>query len=143
MSNININVGRLGECNVQLRNRSISRKHLRISSTENSEEFLIEDLGSTQGTYVQTPKGWTRIQKSRVNKYARLRLGGDKHAVETTPAALLHAYEEQNRNRIAQPGLPPAPIPGHSPVPAPPAQSEPSSPSGIRRNPDTGEIIYG
>lgn len=116
-----INVGRGSECNLQLPNNlSISRKHLRVSYTENSEEFLIEDLGSTQGTYVQTPKGWARIKKSRVNKYARLRLGRDKQAVETTPAALQHAFEEQNRGRIAQP-----------------------SPSGISRNPDTGELIHG
>lgn len=54
----NIIVGRQGDCDIQLKDEEISRKHFRIYFENN--RCFIQDLGSTNGTY---------INKIKVDKY--------------------------------------------------------------------------
>ena len=45
-----VTIGRYGECDIQVRDTWVSRWHARVSW--NGIEYVIEDLGSTNGTYV-------------------------------------------------------------------------------------------
>ena len=45
-----VTIGRYGECDIQVRDTWVSRWHARVSW--NGMEYIVEDLGSTNGTYV-------------------------------------------------------------------------------------------
>jgi hypothetical protein len=62
-------VGRLPECDVRLRDRGVSRRHLQISRI--GPDFVLADLGSTNGTYVNG----RRVRTARLAPGDTVRVG--------------------------------------------------------------------
>lgn len=65
-------IGRTSECDIQILASNVSRKHARISYT--NEEYRIEDLGSTNGIYVNGVK----VERCVLRKHDVLEIGGIK-----------------------------------------------------------------
>lgn len=65
-------IGRSSECKIQLLVHGVSRKHARIFFS--NEEYYIEDLGSTNSTYVNDVK----IKKCALRKDDQIYIGGVK-----------------------------------------------------------------
>ena len=65
-------IGRSSDCKIQLLVDGVSRKHARIFF--NNEEYFIEDLGSTNNTYVNDIK----IKKCVLRKDDQINIGGVK-----------------------------------------------------------------
>ena len=65
-------IGRSSECDIQVMASNISRKHARISFS--NEEYRIEDLGSTNGIYVNGVK----VERCVLRKHDVLEIGGIK-----------------------------------------------------------------
>ena len=63
---------------------SISRRHVRISPSSGGQ-FVLEDLGSSAGTFVRTDQGWQRVTSQVVDERSRIRLG----TYETTIGRLM------------------------------------------------------
>lgn len=102
---------------------TVSAGHALMEQTDTPGIWLLTDLGSSNGTYVQTENGWVRLQArltAKVNDKTRLRFG----FLETTLAELL------NRKTL---------IPQNTGIPQPPANG---SNGTYMRNPLTGEIQF-
>ena len=67
-----LTIGRSPECGIQLRRTMVSRQHARISFR--NEEYHLEDLGSTNGTYVNGIK----IVKCVLRNNDQIDIGGAK-----------------------------------------------------------------
>lgn len=65
-------IGRTPDCDIQIIADNVSRKHARISYL--NEEYKIEDLGSTNGIYVNGVK----VEKCILRKHDVLEIGGLK-----------------------------------------------------------------
>lgn len=65
-------VGRTSECRIQLQLPNVSRLHARI--TYRNDEYLIEDLGSTNGTFVNS----VRIQRCILRNNDQILIGDSK-----------------------------------------------------------------
>jgi len=65
-------IGRTSECDIQIMASNVSRRHARISY--NNEEYKIEDLGSTNGIYVNG----VRVERCVLRKHDVLEIGGLK-----------------------------------------------------------------
>ena len=65
-------VGRKPPSNVRLRDAKLSREHARFSLAEDGQGVIVEDLGSTNGTWL----GNQRIQTARLTYGQEVRLGG-------------------------------------------------------------------
>jgi DNA-binding NtrC family response regulator len=59
-SNLDITIGRDAPCDVQVRDRSLSRHHARIATSDNG--IWLEDLGSTNGSFVNDERISTRTE---------------------------------------------------------------------------------
>jgi pSer/pThr/pTyr-binding forkhead associated (FHA) protein/DNA-binding NarL/FixJ family response regulator/MFS family permease len=77
-----LSIGRSGSCHLVLRDQLLSRKHAVIRKTP--EGFLLEDQGSSNGTYVNDE----RIQRRLIIPGDRIRLGVSLLTVEEAEAAL-------------------------------------------------------
>jgi pSer/pThr/pTyr-binding forkhead associated (FHA) protein len=67
-----ITIGRTSECDIQILANNVSRRHARISYS--NEEYRIEDLGSTNGIFVNGVK----VEKCILRKHDVLEIGGIK-----------------------------------------------------------------
>ncbi|MFC1579367.1 FHA domain-containing protein [Thermodesulfobacteriota bacterium] len=67
-----MHVGRSSRCEIQLEVNNVSRKHVRIAFR--NEEYHIEDLGSTNGTYVNG----IRVEKCVLRNHDQVEIGGVK-----------------------------------------------------------------
>jgi pSer/pThr/pTyr-binding forkhead associated (FHA) protein len=65
-------IGRIPECEIQLLVENVSRKHARI--IYRNEEYQIEDLGSTNGVYVNGIK----VEKCILREHDMIETGGVK-----------------------------------------------------------------
>ena len=65
-------IGRTSDCDIQILDNNVSRKHARISF--HNEEYKIEDLGSTNGIYVNGVK----VERCILRKHDVLEIGGLK-----------------------------------------------------------------
>jgi pSer/pThr/pTyr-binding forkhead associated (FHA) protein len=65
-------IGRTPDCHIQIMANNISRRHARISFT--NEEYRIEDMGSTNGIYVNGVK----VERCVLRKHDVLEIGGIK-----------------------------------------------------------------
>jgi pSer/pThr/pTyr-binding forkhead associated (FHA) protein len=65
-------IGRTPDCTIQIMATNVSRKHARISYY--NEEYRIEDLGSTNGIYVNGVK----VERCVLRKHDVLEIGGLK-----------------------------------------------------------------
>jgi hypothetical protein len=65
-------IGRTSECDIQIMANNVSRRHARISYS--NEEYRIEDLESTNGIYVNGVK----VERCVLRKHDVLEIGGIK-----------------------------------------------------------------
>jgi pSer/pThr/pTyr-binding forkhead associated (FHA) protein len=65
-------IGRTSECDIQIMASNVSRRHARISYS--NEEYRIEDLQSTNGLYVNGVK----VERCILRKHDVLEIGGIK-----------------------------------------------------------------
>lgn len=65
-------IGRTSDCDIQIMANNVSRRHARISYS--NEEYKIEDLGSTNGIYVNGVK----VERCVLRKHDVLEIGGVK-----------------------------------------------------------------
>jgi pSer/pThr/pTyr-binding forkhead associated (FHA) protein len=65
-------IGRTPDCEIQIMANNVSRRHARISY--HNEEYKIEDLGSTNGIYVNGVK----VERCILRKHDVLEIGGLK-----------------------------------------------------------------
>lgn len=70
-------VGRETDCDLVVNNSTVSKRHARISRTDNGK-LLIEDLGSANGTW----RGKTRIQREAFGSGDVVRFGSQEYRVE-------------------------------------------------------------
>jgi uncharacterized membrane protein YhaH (DUF805 family) len=61
---------------------SVSRKHLRVTSTSNGR-FLIEDLNSSGGTFIRRGDRWSRVLRGEVSEDERIRLANFETSVRS------------------------------------------------------------
>ncbi len=69
-----VTVGKKGDCDLVLTDASVSRRHLRIAragQTEDNDNWVVVDLGSTNGTYLQE----ARVHEAPISAGAILRAG--------------------------------------------------------------------
>jgi len=93
-----ITIGRHDQCDIQVEDRWLSRRHARIAWTGSG--YIIEDLGSTNGTYVNGE----RVAGSRALKSGdRLRLG------EQVEFAFQVRVQEPWHKAPVPPGIAPSP----------------------------------
>jgi len=71
-----ITVGRSVENQVVVPDPLVSRRHLRLIVTQNG--IVVEDLGSSNGTYLLTEGGERLVKVENVGKSAVLRIGRTK-----------------------------------------------------------------
>ena len=72
-----------------LSDTSVSRTHGKISVV-GDDRYLLEDLGSQNGTFVRSPTGWQSIRHAEVRSTDELRFG----LYVTTVAALMQRIAE-------------------------------------------------
>lgn len=59
---------------IVLEDKSISRKHASLTALGN-DKYILEDLGSQNGTFVRERGGWRRIESANVVATNEVRLG--------------------------------------------------------------------
>lgn len=65
-----IHIGRSPKCEIQLQVKNVSRRHARVFFR--NEEYHIEDLGSTNGTYVNG----IRVERCILRNHDQVEIGG-------------------------------------------------------------------
>ena len=72
---------------------TVSRRHASLSRAEKSGEYVLTDLGSTNGTkYQDDSEKWVPAQESRVYKHTKVRFG----KAEMTIAEIVKQYNRKN-----------------------------------------------
>ena len=73
-------IGRSPECDIVLEHSTISRKHCEIKQSTENREYLIRDLGSSNGTYVNGKR--IGIEWVGIIPGAKIELGNRKYSFE-------------------------------------------------------------
>ena len=79
-------IGRSPDCDIVLKHDSISRRHCEIKQSTEEREYLIRDLSSKNGTYVNEKRigtEWVSIIPG-----ATLRLGKQKYSFEMSSSSM-------------------------------------------------------
>ena len=79
-----ITVGRAAENQVIVPDPAVSRRHLRLIVTSNG--VVVEDLGSTNGTYLVEGGGERLVKVENVGRQAVVRVGGTKLRIALLPS---------------------------------------------------------
>ena len=77
-------MGRDGSlCNLPVQSSSVSRQHARLYYGAGQDELILEDLGSTNGTFILNNSSWTRISSPiTLTIFRRFRLGDSGNEFE-------------------------------------------------------------
>lgn len=71
------------QCSLVVQSSSVSRRHARISQGPTPDCWILEDLNSTNGTFVQERSSWTRVASPvTLTIFRRFRLGDDGNEFE-------------------------------------------------------------
>lgn len=73
LSKDDLSIGRDGDNDLYLRNKSVSRMHARIQYDENAKTYLIHDLATENGTFVNGEQ----IQRVALSDNDHIRLGNE------------------------------------------------------------------
>ncbi len=96
-------IGRSADCQVVIDDKSVSRQHARILRTK--EGFVIEDLASTNGTYVNGTRVSRRLLQEgdeiRIRK-SIFRFQSEKRAAEESNVAVIMDTPESSSQQILQ-----------------------------------------
>jgi pSer/pThr/pTyr-binding forkhead associated (FHA) protein len=79
-----ISVGRAVENQVIVPDPAVSRRHLRLIVTSNG--VVVEDLGSSNGTYLMEGGGERLVKAENVGRQAVVRVGGTKLRIALLPS---------------------------------------------------------
>ena len=66
-----INIGKAADNELKIQEPDVSRYHARLTRQDLAEEWLLDDLNSTNGTFVND----RQIQKKRIGKSDKIRMG--------------------------------------------------------------------
>ncbi len=77
---ISLLIGRHPDCDIVIDDPTVSRRHAELSRVAD-QLYLLNDGGSTCGTFVLEPQGWKRISSARVRTADRIRLGAFEASV--------------------------------------------------------------
>ena len=70
-------------CNLPVKSSSVSRKHARLYYGAGQDSLILEDLGSTNGTFILNNTSWTRISSPiTLTTFGRFRLGDSENEFE-------------------------------------------------------------
>lgn len=70
-------------CNLVLNSPSVSRRHARLSPGSSPDGWVLEDLNSTNGTYVLDKSSWVRVTEPvALTIFKRFRLGDSSNEFE-------------------------------------------------------------
>ena len=119
-------VGRQQDCDLQLDDSTVSRRHAEVILTPDGRYYLT-DCNSAGGTYIYEGAGWREVRQEVISAGDRLRLGD----YEIT-AARFEALRDPGGGGVS---------PKSAPEPAPKPENDPDPSRGLQRNPVTGEII--
>lgn len=73
-------------CNLIISADGVSRRHSRVAKTPSGGGWVVEDLGSTNGTYVFASNGWARVSgQLPLSTGSRIRLCEDGPEFEFRP----------------------------------------------------------
>ena len=73
-------------CNLIIAADGVSRRHSRVAKTPSGGGWVVEDLGSTNGTYVFASNGWARVTGQQpLSTGSRIRLCEDGPEFEFRP----------------------------------------------------------
>ncbi len=122
-------IGRDSSNEISINDSEVSRRHARLAFQ--GGKFVIEDLGSTNGTYVNGQ----RLTGQRVLKSGEVISLGEKielvyEAVETDPGATMVSSRKAPAARAVASAPPPAPKAFSGQVPASPAEATPVKKAG-------------
>jgi hypothetical protein len=110
-------IGRDADCDVRIDDPSISKRHCRLDC--NGNHFVIRDLGSTNGTFVNNePVKRTSFDPGdvlRIGKF-KFRLEGFSLDTDPSPAALVAQAETARQTTIAKPGTEQPAVTSNTPV---------------------------
>jgi len=84
---------------IVIADNSVSRRHCLVKSLGN-DEFVVEDLDSTNGTFTRSASGWQRERRAIVGGQDPIKLGN----YVTTVAALLASAAQPKLERNIETG---------------------------------------
>lgn len=71
------------QCTLVLTSPSVSRRHARLSPGPSPDYWVLEDLNSTNGTFIQEGASWTRVTSPvTLGIFRKLRIGDDGNEFE-------------------------------------------------------------
>ena len=74
-------------------NETVSRRHASLTRTDSPGEYILSDIGSTNGTeYLNDSDNWEPAQESRVYKHTKVRFG----KAEVTIAEIVQQYNSKH-----------------------------------------------
>ena len=85
---VDITIGRNPNCDIHIDNLGVSKQHARISKQDG--EYVVEDLNSTNGTYVNNK----RVARAILNNNGEIHIG--KHSLLVTLKASKSSDTDQN-----------------------------------------------
>lgn len=118
-------IGRHSCCDFRVVGRSVSRRHAEIVPLANGR-FYLTDLNSTFGTFVLKDGTWQRVRQSFIEPDQNVRLG--RREINAAEFGVLYTSKNSWPNK------------DHTSEPQPPRKSIPKN-YGVRRNPETGEVV--
>src|SRR5690606_18504944 len=71
---ITLTIGRKSDCDIVLKAETISRRHAELHVVPEGR-FIIEDCGSTSGTFLKDDRSWRRISRATVTADDIVKLG--------------------------------------------------------------------
>lgn len=101
-------IGRKSDNDIVIRDTTVSRYHAELTDSGRGS-YELRDLGSSQGTYVDSGRGWNKIDRADIDATTPIRFGNHK----TTAAELLRVESDASRPGSGRdgrraPGKPPA-----------------------------------
>jgi len=118
-------VGRGSECDVQIDDESVSRRHAEIERLSGGR-LHVTDRRSTNGTFILADGEWREIRQQMVTPADRVRFGTLVLTGDELDARCARVRERQ--------------VPGSSPLP-PPVDNRPGPRPRAVRDPNTGELV--
>ncbi len=117
-------IGRSANNGIVINDAEISRRHAQI--TPQGENYILEDLGSTNGTFING----TRLNQPTALKHGDSVAFGDTVRLRYWAAGRMTEIGQSPADRVDTPNLPPEPVPAYAqpqrfPEPAPPATPPP------------------
>ncbi|MFC1609847.1 sigma 54-interacting transcriptional regulator [Myxococcota bacterium] len=94
--NMNVTIGREAPCDIEIRDRGLSRHHARVTTTDDG--IWVEDLGSTNGTFVNGQK----VERSQVKFGDQVALGSVAMVLQAHGECGDHSLKLESHDRFTR-----------------------------------------